>query len=127
MTAMHREPASANKTATALITVQTGNSTGVPGGQGYQQSTAVVARRQPPKVPKPTWHAPWEMLSVLSGHLGWVRSIAFDPSNEWFATGSADRTIKVSGYTSYERHYNLCSFRSGIWQNAVQELRGAFC
>lgn len=25
----------------------------------------------------------------------WVRSIAFDPSNEWFATGSADRTIKI--------------------------------
>jgi pleiotropic regulator 1 len=24
-----------------------------------------------------------------------VRSIAFDPSNEWFATGSADRTIKI--------------------------------
>ena len=25
----------------------------------------------------------------------WVRSIAFDPGNEWFATGSADRTIKI--------------------------------
>jgi pleiotropic regulator 1 len=24
-----------------------------------------------------------------------VRCIAFDPSNEWFATGSADRTIKI--------------------------------
>jgi pleiotropic regulator 1 len=24
-----------------------------------------------------------------------VRSIAFDPSNEWFVTGSADRTIKL--------------------------------
>jgi WD40 repeat protein len=32
---------------------------------------------------------------VISGHLGWVRSIAFDPGNEWFCTGSADRTIKV--------------------------------
>lgn len=62
---------------------------------GAGQSTAVVARRQPPRVPKPQWHAPWEMLSVVSGHLGWVRSIAFDPSNEWFATGSADRTIKI--------------------------------
>ena len=34
-------------------------------------------------------------MQVISGHLGWVRSIAFDPGNEWFCTGSADRTIKV--------------------------------
>ncbi len=25
----------------------------------------------------------------------WVRCVAFDPSNEWFVTGAADRTIKV--------------------------------
>lgn len=25
----------------------------------------------------------------------WVRSLAVDPGNEWFVTGSADRTIKV--------------------------------
>eukprot|EP01039_Chlorochromonas_danica_P000907 gene908-989_t len=43
----------------------------------------------------PTWHAPWELDAVISGHLGWVRSIAFDPSNDFFATGSADRTIKI--------------------------------
>lgn len=36
-----------------------------------------------------------EFMQVISGHLGWVRSIAFDPSNTWFCTGSADRTIKV--------------------------------
>lgn len=33
--------------------------------------------------------------SVISGHLGWVRTVAVDPSNQWFATGSADRTIKI--------------------------------
>ncbi|MBA0612554.1 hypothetical protein Godav_013149 [Gossypium davidsonii] len=33
--------------------------------------------------------------NVISGHLGWVRSVAFDPSNNWFCTGSADRTIKI--------------------------------
>ena len=32
---------------------------------------------------------------VISGHLGWVRCIAVDPSNDWFASGSGDRTIKV--------------------------------
>ncbi len=25
----------------------------------------------------------------------WVRCVAVDPGNEWFATGSADRTIKI--------------------------------
>ena len=25
----------------------------------------------------------------------WVRSVAVEPGNEWFATGSADRTIKI--------------------------------
>jgi pleiotropic regulator 1 len=25
----------------------------------------------------------------------WVRSVGFDPTNEWFATGSSDRTIKL--------------------------------
>ena len=44
----------------------------------------------------PTWHSPWKLSTVLSSHLGWVRSIAFDrTTNELFATGSADRTIKL--------------------------------
>lgn len=64
--------------------------------ENIKTSTALVARRLPPKVPEPQWHAPWELSAVVSGHLGWVRCIAFDPSNEWFATGSADRTIKVA-------------------------------
>ncbi|NXW38520.1 PLRG1 regulator, partial [Phaetusa simplex] len=32
---------------------------------------------------------------VISGHLGWVRCIAVEPGNQWFVTGSADRTIKI--------------------------------
>jgi pleiotropic regulator 1 len=36
------------------------------------------------------------LLLLLSTHVcRWVRSIAFDPSNEWFCTGSSDRTIKL--------------------------------
>ncbi|GLT95238.1 hypothetical protein SLE2022_129310 [Rubroshorea leprosula] len=44
---------------------------------------------------RPVWHPPWKNYRVISGHLGWVRSIAFDPSNSWFCTGSADCTIKI--------------------------------
>lgn len=35
------------------------------------------------------------VTQVISGHLGWVRCIAVEPGNQWFVTGSADRTIKV--------------------------------
>jgi len=38
-------------------------------------------------------------FQVISGHLGWVRCIAFEPGNEWFCTGSNDRTIKVTQYS----------------------------
>eukprot|EP01065_Artemidia_motanka_P016527 TRINITY_DN2017_c1_g1_i1.p1 TRINITY_DN2017_c1_g1~~TRINITY_DN2017_c1_g1_i1.p1 ORF type:complete len:511 (+),score=103.01 TRINITY_DN2017_c1_g1_i1:74-1534(+) len=48
-------------------------------------------RRQP----KPRWHAPWKLHKVISGHLGWVRAVAVDWSNEWFASTGADRTIKI--------------------------------
>ncbi|GFR44655.1 hypothetical protein Agub_g5945 [Astrephomene gubernaculifera] len=58
-------------------------------------SSAAVSRRLASKWPRPVWHAPWRMYRVISGHLGWVRCVAVDPGNEWFATGSADRTIKI--------------------------------
>lgn len=44
---------------------------------------------------KPTWHAPWKLYRVISGHTGWVRCVDVEPNNEWFATGGADRIIKV--------------------------------
>ena len=46
------------------------------------------------KIEKPTWHAPWKLKKVIAGHQGWVRCLDFDVTNEWFATGSTDRTIK---------------------------------
>lgn len=34
-------------------------------------------------------------MRVISGHLGWVRAVAVEPGNKWFATGAGDRVIKV--------------------------------
>lgn len=45
--------------------------------------------------PKPQWHAPWKLMRVISGHLGWVRALTVEPGNKWFASGAGDRTIKI--------------------------------
>mmetsp|Transcript_21356 Transcript_21356/g.36381 ORF Transcript_21356/g.36381 Transcript_21356/m.36381 type:complete len:490 (-) Transcript_21356:608-2077(-) len=70
-------------------------------------SSAAVSRRISSKWPKPQWHAPWRMYRVISGHLGWVRSVAVEPGNQWFATGSADRTIKIWDLASGELKLTL--------------------
>ena len=59
------------------------------------RGTQQLVPRRALQTSKPTWHPPWKLMRVISGHLGWVRCIAIDPSNDWFATGSGDRTIKV--------------------------------
>ncbi|KAL5969072.1 Pleiotropic regulator 1, partial [Taenia solium] len=56
--------------------------------------------KKAPTMPKPTWHPPWKLSRVISGHSGWVRCISFDPTNEFFATGAADRMIKIWDFAS---------------------------
>ncbi|KAI5083179.1 hypothetical protein GOP47_0002922 [Adiantum capillus-veneris] len=59
------------------------------------ESASILRRLRPSKWPRPVWHRPWENYRVISGHLGPVSSIAFSPGNDWFCTGSWDRTIKI--------------------------------
>lgn len=75
----------------------TGKSTSIISAPGFSErlTTSAIIERIPSKWPRPVWRAPWKNYRVISGHLGWVRSVAFDPSNQWFCTGSADRTIKI--------------------------------
>lgn len=54
--------------------------------------TSIALRSR--KVVHPTWHAPWKLKTVISGHQGWVRCLAVDPMNKFFVSGSNDRTIK---------------------------------
>ena len=66
-------------------------------GQPIRSGGILVKRDDDSKtsIPTPKWHAPWKLSTVLSSHLGWVRSIAFDPHNTMFATGGNDRVIKI--------------------------------
>ena len=52
----------------------------------------IVLRQR--KIVEPKWHAPWKLKTVISGHNGWVRCLAIDPMNQFFVSGSNDRTIK---------------------------------
>lgn len=69
-------------------------SNGVNGTTSASTSTSLV-RRPNTIQPKPEWHAPWKLLRVISGHLGWVRTLAVDPDNQYFVSGAGDRTIKI--------------------------------
>jgi pleiotropic regulator 1 len=60
-----------------------------------------LVRRPVAQAVRPEWHAPWRLMRVISGHQGWVRSIAVEPGNNWFATGAGDRIIKVSFMRGY--------------------------
>lgn len=54
-----------------------------------------LVRRDVVRQPKPDWKAPWKLMRVISGHLGWVRALAVEPGNQYFASGAGDRTIKI--------------------------------
>ncbi|KAL9098800.1 MAG: hypothetical protein Q9163_005608 [Psora crenata] len=61
----------------------------------FPKGSSSLVHRQNIQQPKPEWHAPWELMRVISGHLGWVRALAVEPDNQWFASGAGDRTIKI--------------------------------
>ena len=43
----------------------------------------------------PSGEEEWELYRVIAQHTGWVKAVAVDPTNTWFATGSADSSIKI--------------------------------
>lgn len=88
--------------------------------QEYKPSVAVV-KRLASRWPKPKWHAPWKTYRVISGHLGWVSSLAFDPMNEWFVTGSADRTIKIWDMASGHLKLTLTGHTEQVMGLAVSD------
>lgn len=75
--------------------------------------------KKAPTIPKPKWHAPWKLYRVISGHLGWVRCAAVEPGNEWFATGAADRVIKIWDLASGKLKLSLTGHVSTVRGLAV--------
>ncbi|KAI1650568.1 WD40 repeat-like protein [Daldinia loculata] len=78
----------------ALVHLQRPPAT-LPGSSTTTSQSLSVARAQATHQAKPDWHPPWKLMRVISGHLGWVRALAVEPHNQWFASGAGDRTIKI--------------------------------
>lgn len=74
-----------------------------------------------PSAPKPQYHPPWKLYRVISGHNGWVRCVAFDPSNEWFCTGSNDRIIKIWDLATGKLKLSLTGHIAGVRGLAVSQ------
>lgn len=88
-----------------------------------KNSSAVVVRgpRHAPVTPKPDFHPHWKLYRVISGHLGWVRCLDFEPGNQWFATGSNDRTIKIWDSASAQLKLTLTGHISTVRGVAVSD------
>lgn len=87
-------------------------------GSASAGQQALVPRRAP-SLPRPKWHAPWKLARVISGHLGWVRCVAVEPANYWFATGSNDRVIKIWDLASGQLKLSLTGHVSAVRGLAV--------
>ncbi|KAI6043652.1 WD40-repeat-containing domain protein [Pisolithus marmoratus] len=68
---------------------------------------------------KPQFHPQWKLMRVISGHLGWVRSVAVEPGNQWFASGAGDRVIKIWNLASGELKLSLTGHISTVRGLAV--------
>ncbi|KAG8230587.1 hypothetical protein J437_LFUL004500 [Ladona fulva] len=97
---------------TTTTTTQLVQGTRIGGQQG-------LVPRRPPAMPRPKWHPPWKLFRVISGHLGWVRCVAVEPGNDWFATGSADRVIKIWDLGSGKLKLSLTGHISSVRGLAV--------
>ena len=94
--------------------------------EGKDESTRAIIlqekRRRKEIEQKPKWHAPWKLMRVITGaHNGWVRCISVDVSNEWFVTGSNDRTIKIFDLASGELKLTLPGHTSTVRDLTVSD------
>lgn len=70
---------------------------------------------------QPEWHPPWKLYRMISGHGGWVHSLAVDPSNMWFASGCRDGLIKIWDIASGRLRITLTGHISGVRGLAVSD------
>ncbi|KIR33268.1 pre-mRNA-splicing factor PRP46 [Cryptococcus deuterogattii MMRL2647] len=91
------------------------------GGQATSRLSQALMRKKEAREVKPEYHPEWKLTRVISGHMGWVRAVAMDPGNQWFATGAGDRVIKIWDLASGELKLSLTGHISTIRGLAVSD------
>lgn len=115
-----------SKGSSDALALRKGNSAGSTVNGSLPQSglpPTTLVRRHNMQQPKPDWHAPWKLMRVISGHLGWVRALAIEPKNEWFASGAGDRTIKIWDLASGSLRLTLTGHIATVRGLAVSRQR----
>ncbi|PWZ01691.1 WD40 repeat-like protein [Testicularia cyperi] len=85
------------------------------GGSSGLLSQALIRKKELERQQaKPAYHPNWKLSRVISGHLGWVRCVAVEPGNKWFATGAGDRMIKIWDLASGELKLSLTGHISAV-------------
>ncbi|KAL3232198.1 Pre-mRNA-splicing factor PRP46 [Nakaseomyces bracarensis] len=83
---------------------------------------SVISRQKRIKEQVPKWHAPWKLVRVINGHGGWVRSVVVDKvDNEWFATSSNDKTIKIWNLASGKLKITLTGHEMTVRDLAISD------
>ncbi|KAK4188005.1 WD40-repeat-containing domain protein [Podospora australis] len=114
--------AAANSNALVLSKKPSGAAgTANPNAQRNESPSLSLTRRSDNMLmqSKPDWHPPWKLQRVISGHLGWVRALAVEPNNKWFASGAGDRTIKIWDLASGQLKLTLTGHISTVRGLAV--------
>lgn len=90
----------------------------------HNASRSLIQRQQDQQfyIPeKPEWHAPWKLMRVIGGHKGWVRTLAVEPDNKWFASGSSDNTIKAWDLASGQLKLTLTGHVMAVRDIAISD------
>lgn len=114
------KPQSASSLKTALIRPDEASRAAEAGSSQSMLNSALIRKKElAARQAEPKFHPQWKLMRVISGHLGWVRCMAVEPNNQWFATGAGDRMIKIWDMASGELKLSLTGHISTVRGLAV--------
>lgn len=109
------KPASASQLKTALVRTEDASRAAEAGSSQSMLNRALLRKKElAAREAQPVHHPAWKLMRVISGHLGWVRCVAVEPNNQWFATGAGDRMIKIWDMASGELKLSLTGHISTV-------------